>query len=88
MAKTDRIELRLSSEHKLLVEGAASLMGQSVSAFVLAEAIGRAHQITTEYGRTRLSRDDWDRFLEIMDRDAEPTPALKAAAKKYLTNRD
>ena len=83
MAKSERLELRLSPEHKSLVESAAALTGQSLSAFVVSEVLGRAYEITAEHGRTTLSRRDWDRFLEIMDSDPEPTPALVAAAKRF-----
>lgn len=79
MSKTVRIEVRLSPAHKELIEKAAAHNGQSLSAFVVAEALERARQI--EF--TLLSRRDWDRFLEIMDRDEEPTPALVAAARKH-----
>ncbi|MHC4817168.1 MAG: type II toxin-antitoxin system TacA family antitoxin, partial [Planctomycetota bacterium] len=72
------IEVRLSPAHKELIEHAAALNGQSISAFVVAEALERARQIQF----TLLSRRDWDRFLEVMDRDGKPAPALVAAARK------
>jgi len=78
-AETERIEVRLSREHKAVIEQAAALRGQSISAFVVAEALERARQLQV----TALSRRDWERFLEIMDREQEPTPALAAAAKKH-----
>ena len=84
MSKTERLELRLSPEHKSIVESAAALSGLSLSAFVVSEVLGRAYQITAEHGRTSLSRRDWNRFLEILDSDTEPAPALVAAASKYL----
>ena len=78
-AKSKRIEIRLSESHKLLIEDAAALRGQSVSAFLVAEGLDAAREIQT----TDLSRRDWVRFLEIMDGDEQPTPALVAAAKKH-----
>ena len=76
--KTVRIEVRLSPEHKTLIENAAALNGQSISAFVVSEVLERVRQIQF----TLLSRRDWDRFLEIVDREEEPAPALVAAARK------
>jgi len=77
--KTVRIDVRLSPEHKALIENAAALNGQSVSAFVVSEVLERARQIQL----TLLTRRDWDRFLAIVDREEEPTPALVAAARKH-----
>ena len=78
--KTERIEVRLSSEHKALLEDAARLRGQSVSAFVVSEALERARHLQLRL----LTRRDWERFREIMDRSEEPAPALVAAARKHL----
>ena len=81
--KSERIEVRLSAEHKAVIAAAAALRGQSLSAFVVAEALERARQIRL----TALTRRDWERFLEIMDREDEPTPALGAAARKHRRGR-
>jgi uncharacterized protein (DUF1778 family) len=77
--KTVRIEVRLTPEHKTLIENAAALHGQSLSAFVVSEVLERVRQIQF----TLLSRRDWERFLEIVDREEEPTPVLVAAARKH-----
>lgn len=76
--KSERIEVRLSPEHKSLLEEAAAMRGQSLSAFVVAEAVERARQMQL----TLLSRRDWDVFFDIVDREEEPAPALLAAARK------
>lgn len=80
--KTERIEVRLSAEHKALIENAAALRGQSLSAFVVSEALEQARRLQL----TVLTRRDWERFLEIMDHEEEPAPALVAAAKKHRRN--
>jgi len=74
-AKAERIEVRVSPEQKALLDDAAARSGLSLSAFVASAALARAR------------RRDGQRFLEIMDRDEEPTPALKAAARKYRRDR-
>jgi len=78
-SKTERIEVRLSAEHKAMIEDAAALRGQSLSAFVVSEALEQARRLHL----TVLTRRDWERFLEITDREEEPTPALIAAARKH-----
>ena len=77
-AKTERIEVRLSTEHKALIEHAARLRGQSLSAFVVSEALEQARRVEL----TVLTRRDWEQFLQIMDREEEPAPALVTAAQK------
>ena len=68
----------MTPEHKALIEEAAALKGQSLSAFVVSLAVEQAERLRLRV----LSRRDWDRFLEIMDRD-EPTPALVAAVRRH-----
>ena len=77
-SRTERIEVRLSAEHKALIEEAAALRGQSISAFVVSQALEQAARLRL----TVLTRRDWKRFVEIMDRGEKPTPALVAAARK------
>jgi uncharacterized protein (DUF1778 family) len=77
--KTARIEVRLSPEHKTRIENAAALNGQSLSAFVVSAALERARQIQS----TSLTQRDWDRFLEIVDREEEPTAVLVTATRKH-----
>jgi uncharacterized protein (DUF1778 family) len=81
--KTERIEMRVSPEHKALIERAAALRGQSISAFVVAEVLERARQIDV----SMLSKRDWEEFIRILDADDEPTPALRAAAQEYRKGR-
>jgi uncharacterized protein (DUF1778 family) len=81
--KSERIEVRLSPEHRALIEEAAAQRGQSVSAFVVAEAIEGARRLQA----TLLTRRDWERFVALMDTDEAPTPALRAAAKKARRRR-
>ena len=81
--KTERIEVRLTAEHKALLEEAAALRGQSLSAFVVSEALERARGLQ----RTTLTRRDWERFLAIMDREEKPAPALVAAARRSRRGR-
>lgn len=76
--KTERIEVRLSPEHKAMIEEAAALRGQSISAFVVSEALEQALRLRF----TVLTRRDWERFLEVMDREEVPAAALAAATRK------
>ena len=83
VTKSERLEVRLTPEHKMLVERAASLLGQTVSAFVSAELVRRARRVAVEHERTNLTRRDWERFLDVIDRDKDAAPALVDAVRRH-----
>jgi uncharacterized protein (DUF1778 family) len=76
--RRERLQVRLSAEHKALIERAARAKGQSLSTFVVSALLERARQIDVHV----LTGRDWRRFLEIMDRGEAPTKALAAAATR------
>ena len=82
-AKAQRIEMRLTPEHKELLERAAEASGQPLTAFALAILIERAHEVLDRHSRTVLSRRDFEAFLKIIDDDREPSARLKQAVKRY-----
>jgi len=75
-----RLAFRLSFEAKLLIEQAAAASGQTVSAFAVSRLVRSAEEVLE---RRKLSDRDRDRFLELIDRNDEPSPALKRAARDY-----
>lgn len=85
--KSQRLEMRISVEHKRLLEQAAAIRGQPLSSFALArlvedaEAVVRAHQTTT------LSRRDQKLLLDLLENPPDPVPALKEAVKRWKRNR-
>ena len=81
--KTQRLEMRLSPEQKLLLERAAALNGQVLASFIRAQLVERAQEILDRYTRTVLSARDFDHFIEMLDRDAEPAAALEAAFRRH-----
>ena len=81
--QTARLDFRLQSEHKALVERAASAQGQTVTQFAIATLVKAAHESIQQAALTELSIRDRDVFLEMLDSDAEPNAALKKAAKRY-----
>ncbi len=82
-----RLDFRLSQEHKRMVEQAATINGQSVSDFVIANVIEAARRTIDEVTVTRLSMHDRDTFLKLIEADATPSKALKAAADRYRERR-
>ena len=81
-ATTARIEMRVSEDHKALVEKAASVAGQSVTAFALTTLIERAHQVLLEHETTVLSARDRDAFLRAVS-ETRPNATLRRAAAKF-----
>ena len=82
-----RIDFRLKSEHKALIERAASAHGQTVTQFAIATLVKAAHESIQQASLTELSIRDRDVFLEMLDSNAEPNAALKKAAKRYRSQR-
>lgn len=78
-----RLNFRLEDQHKQLIETAASLLGQNVSDFAVSTLIQASQRALQESTTTSLTLRDWNRFLEILDRDEEPNDALKKAAADY-----
>jgi len=80
----ERIDLRVSAEHKRLIERAAAARGHSsVSGFAAVELIRTARAALEEEQGLVLSARDWERFTDILDR-VEPNEALAEAARDYL----
>lgn len=79
-----RLNFRLPSELKHIIEQAAGHLGQSVSEFAVSTLVQTAHDVIEQHDRTELSIRDRDIFLALLDdADAKPNEALVAAAEKY-----
>ena len=81
--KEARIEIRVEKSIKELIEKAAALLGQSISAFVVSKSVSDAQQVINDHSRTQVSLADWKRFQEILSNPPPPNEALKKAAKHY-----
>lgn len=76
--KEDRLELRLESERRQLLDRAARAVGLSTSAFVLEHATLAAQQALADQVRIVLPTEHWDAFLDLLDRDEQPVEGLAA----------
>lgn len=81
--KSARMELRATEYQKTVIEMAASLVGESVTSYVLSQALEDAHRIIRENHVTELSLADWERFSALMADDAAPNRNLENALKAY-----
>lgn len=83
-----RMDFRLQADHKALIEQAAALSGQTVSQFAVAAMLEAARASIERATLTELSNRDRDAFLAMLDAEAEPNAALRAAAERFGTSRD
>lgn len=82
-ARDARLDFRLQSEHKRLIEQAAVASGQTVSEFVLSRLLDVARETVERATTTQLNRRDREAFLALISEDSEPNEALQAAAERY-----
>jgi uncharacterized protein (DUF1778 family) len=87
---TARLDLRTTPHAKALIEDAAAICGQNVSAFIEATMIAKAQDVLAQYEMRTLSDRDRDIFLALLEEPAAPNAALRAASadlKKAVTDR-
>jgi len=81
--KDARLELRSTLIQKAIIERAASLLGESVTSFVLSTVLRDAVKVINEHQVTELSLRDWARFEAIVEDDEEPNTHLTDSMKLY-----
>lgn len=79
--KTDRLDMRLTSEQKDLLERAATLSGQPLTGFALSHLLQTARELIEQHERTALTLRDGRRFLDILESTEAPAPALVQALR-------
>jgi len=81
-ARDARLNFRLPTDLKEVIEEAAATLGQSVSDFAVSTLVRQARTVIEQRNVTVLG--DRDRFIALLDdADARPNPALLKAAKRY-----
>jgi uncharacterized protein (DUF1778 family) len=80
-----RVDFRLSSQAKAVIEEAAALTGQSLSDFAVSTLLEKATQILDAKSLRSLSERDARIFLSVLDAE-QPNQALREAAAWYKEN--
>jgi uncharacterized protein (DUF1778 family) len=76
-ARSEKIDLRVSSHAKQLLQSAAEAAGaRSVSDFVLTSALARAEETLPDRRRFGLNAEQWRAFQEALDAPPRVTPRL------------
>ena len=78
------INLEMTQEFKEVIVRAAQLKMMSVNSYLTSLAYDNAKQVISEYETLRLSNEERDRFLALLDNPPEPTDKAKTAMRKYM----
>lgn len=74
--RNEKLDLRLTPSHKRALQVAASVMGQSVSEFVLESALARAEEALPDRQKFGLNAEQWRAFQKALDAPPPPAPRL------------
>ena len=83
-ARSERLEARISSDQKDLFVRAAELQGRTLTDFVIASVHEAAVRTIDDMQAIRLNEQESRAFVEAICNPREPTPKLKAAARRYI----
>ncbi len=82
-AKAERLETRLSSEQKRLIQHAANLQNVSLTDFVVSNLQDAAMKTIHEHELINLHAEDRAALLNALFNPPEPNENLKLAFKRY-----
>jgi uncharacterized protein (DUF1778 family) len=75
-SRTEKVDLRLSRDAKLLLQTAARASHRSLSEFVLESALARAEAALPDRQHFGLDSAQWDRFQAALDAPPRPLQNL------------
>lgn len=74
---TTRIDLRVDAYKKSIISRAAALLGVNITQFVMQRVFPEAERIVAENNRTRLPKEEWERFFAKLDEQPRDLPELR-----------
>jgi uncharacterized protein (DUF1778 family) len=75
--RTQKLDLRLTAEHKRMLAAAAAAERRSLSEFVLESALDRAAAALADRQRFGLDAERWAAFQEALDAPPRDMPRLR-----------
>ena len=66
-AKVARLDLRLTSAQRDLIERAAQLNGSTMAGYAISRLVEDASQVVVRANRLVLDEEDWDTFIAALD---------------------
>lgn len=82
-ARGARLEARISTTQKALLQRAAQLSGRTLSEFVVASAQEAASRVIEAHEIIMLTREQQAAFVQTLLNAPAPGPRLRKAAKAY-----
>jgi len=81
--KTDRIQIRVDSRSKKIIQKAANYSNEALSHFVVSHTLDAAEKVIEEHEKINFSKTDWNIFFDALDNPPKPNKKLKSAFKRY-----
>jgi uncharacterized protein (DUF1778 family) len=75
--KTERLDIRITSEDRRLLQQAARERHTTISQFVLESALHSANSILAERSRLGLNAEQWKTFMEALDAPPRRHPRME-----------
>lgn len=82
--RDERLEARISRDQKVMFQRAAELQGRTLTDFVITSVHEAAVRALEDARTIRLDAESSHAFAEALLNPREPTPRLRAAARRYL----
>lgn len=76
VTKDSRLNLRLRVADDRLIRQAAAQTGQTVSDFLTAAAVERAHEVLADQREFILDESTWSEFTRLLDEPLRPDPRI------------
>jgi uncharacterized protein (DUF1778 family) len=81
--KADRMQIRVDSRSKKIIQKAADYSNEPLSHFVVSHTLDAAEKVIEEHEKINLSKADWNIFFDALDNPPKPNRKLKSAFKRY-----
>lgn len=73
----ERWDFRVASEKDRVVRHAAETAERTLTDFVVDAAVVEAERVLTDRAQFILAADQWERFIELLDRPPQEKPGLE-----------
>ncbi len=88
MIANERISIRTTSQTKKVIEQASQMVGVSMNSFIMDNAYQKALDLLESQRSIKLTSDEWDRAIEILNNPPEPNDKMTALFKRGYKNID
>lgn len=83
--KKERIDLRLTTDTRSMIEDAAAMNNQSITQFMVESASERAELIMEKHRRLALSEGSWNLVMDAISNPTSPNERMKQASERLAS---